>query len=174
MKNIGITGYSGSLGKTLIKLNKSNKIFRFRGDIRNKKDINDWLKNKQINTVIHLAAIVPIKMVNRNKKKAFNINYVGTQNIVNLALENKVNWFFFASTSHVYKSSKKKISENGTLSPISFYGQTKFLAEKFIKKKLHGKMNYCVGRIFSTTNKNQKKNYLVPDLKYKIRKTKKS
>ena len=39
--------------------------------------------------------------------KAFNINYVGTQNIVNLALENKVNWFFFASTSHVYKSSKK-------------------------------------------------------------------
>ena len=68
---------------------------------------------------------------------------------------------------------QKKISENGTLSPISFYGQTKFLAEKFIKKKLHGKMNYCVGRIFSTTNKNQKKNYLVPDLKYKIRKTKK-
>ena len=39
MKKIGITGYSGSLGKTLIKINKFDKIFRFKGDIRNKKDI---------------------------------------------------------------------------------------------------------------------------------------
>ena len=31
-------------------------------------------------------------------------------------------------------------------------------------------MTYCIGRIFSTTNINQKKNYLVPDLKKKIKK----
>ena len=31
---------------------------------------------------------------------------------------------------------------------------------------------YCIGRIFSTTNKNQKNNYLVPDLKKKIKNSK--
>ena len=82
---------------------------------------------------------------------------------------------FFSSTSHVYKSSHKKISEKSFKKPVSYYGQTKLLAENYIKNKFKfTKTNYCIGRIFSTTNKNQKKNYLVPDLNYKIRKTKKS
>ena len=170
---IGITGYSGSLGKTLININKSNKIYRFRGDIRKKSDIKSWFKNKKIDAIFHLAAIVPIKIVKKNKKKAYEVNYLGTKNLVDIALKNNIKWFFFASTSHVYKSSKKKINENGKIKPISFYGKTKFLAEKFIVKKLEGKINYCIGRIFSTTNKNQKQNYLVPDLKNKIKKTQK-
>ena len=62
---IGITGYSGSLGKTLIKINKSNKIYRFKGDIRKKSDIKNWFKNKKIDAIFHLAAIVPIKIVKR-------------------------------------------------------------------------------------------------------------
>ena len=109
MIKIGITGYSGSLGKILINSNKFNKIYRFKGDIRKKADINDWFKNKHIDVIIHLAAIVPIKIVKRNKSKAFQVNYIGTKNIVNVALANNVKWFFFASTSHVYKSSKKKL-----------------------------------------------------------------
>ena len=168
---IGITGYSGSLGKTLIKINKSNKIYRFKGDIRKKSDIKNWFKNKKIDAIFHLAAIVPIKIVKKNKKKAYEVNYLGTKNLVNIALKNNIKWFFFASTSHVYKSSKKRIDENGKIEPISFYGKTKFLAEKFVIKKLEGKINYCIGRIFSTTNKNQKQNYLVPDLKNKKKKT---
>ena len=48
------------------------------------------------------------------------------------------------------------------------------MAEQYIIKKFESaKIKYCIGRIFSTTNKNQKKNYLVPDLKYKIKNAKK-
>ena len=81
----------------------------------------------------------------------------------------KVNWFFFASTSHVYASNKKnKISEKNNSKPLSYYGFTKKKSEEYIIKSLSKKnLNYCIGRIFSTTNKNQKKNYLVPDLKKK-------
>ena len=47
-------------------------------------------------------------------------------------------------------------------------------AEKYIIKKLKKKkISYCIGRIFSTTNKDQKKGYLIPDLKNRIRKSKK-
>ncbi len=44
--------------------------------------------------------------------------------------KNKIKWFFFASTSHVYGSSKKKIKENSSINPITNYGTTKYLAEK--------------------------------------------
>ena len=81
---------------------------------------------------------------------------------------------FFASTSHVYGSSKLKQNEKSRTNPISYYGKTKLLAEKYIIKKfIDNKNNFCIGRIFSTTNNNQKMNYLVPDLKNKVKKTKK-
>ena len=68
---------------------------------------------------------------------------------------------------------KKKISERSKIDPISYYGKTKLLAEKYIIKQLQKSSTvYCIGRIFSTTNKNQKNNYLVPDLKKKIKKSK--
>ena len=60
------------------------------------------------------------------------------------------------------------------VNPISYYGKTKLLAERYIIKQLKkSDSKYCIGRIFSTTNKNQKNNYLVPDLKKKIKESKK-
>lgn len=170
MDKIGLTGSTGSLGKILFKNRKNLKIFRFQGDVRKKKDLKIWINKHKLNVIIHLAAIVPIKTVNKNKDKSFNVNYIGTKNIVDLSVENKIKWFFFSSTSHVYQSSKSKIKENDFKKPISFYGRTKYLAEKYIEKKLKkNNIPYCIGRIFSTANKNQKTNYLVPDLKKKIK-----
>jgi dTDP-4-dehydrorhamnose reductase len=40
-----------------------------------KKNYKNGLINNNFDTVIHLAAIVPIKMVNQNKKKALDVNY---------------------------------------------------------------------------------------------------
>ena len=120
-----------------------------------------------------MAAIVPIKEVIKNPNKAKSVNFTGTKNLVDACIKKRINWFFFASTSHVYKSSNRKISEISLKKPISYYGKTKLLAEKYIKQKFEfAKIKYCIGRIFSTTNKDQKKNYLVPDLKYKIRNSK--
>jgi nucleoside-diphosphate-sugar epimerase len=175
INRIGLTGSTGSLGKVILKNNKNINFKCFKGDITNRFQVFDWIRKNDIDVILHLAAIVPIKEVNRNKVKAKKVNFNGTKNIVDACIEKKIRWFFFSSTSHVYKSSHKKISENSFKKPVSYYGQTKLLAENYIKNKFKfTKINYCIGRIFSTTNKNQKKNYLVPDLNYKIRKTKKS
>ncbi len=168
--NIGITGHTGSLGNTLIRFKSKNKYFYYNQDIRNKRKLLNWFKKNKLNVIFHLAAIVPIKVVNRNKKKAYQVNFEGTRNIVDISKKFNIKWFFFSSTSHVYKSSKKPIKENFSKVPISYYGKTKLLSEKYIQKNLR---NYCIGRIFSTSNKNQRKNYLVPDLKDKIKKVKK-
>ena len=171
MIKIGITGATGSLGKIILK-NKKFKISPFKGDIRKKNNLENWIKKNKFKIIFHLAAIVPIKVVNKNKKKAYDVNYNGTKNLIDLSLKYNVRWFFFSSTSHVYKPSNSKLNENSKKDPISYYGFTKLKAEKYIIDNLGGKINYCIGRIFSTTNKNQKKNYLVPDLKNKIKKAK--
>lgn len=171
----GITGHTGSIGKNLIKKKNNFKFVYFTKDITQKKHVENWIENNNLDHVIHLAAIVPIKQVNKNKKKAFDVNVKGTKNLVDAILKkkNKINWFFFASTSHVYSSSKKRIKENFLVKPITYYGKTKYLGEKQVNKLKLNKIKFCIGRIFSTTNLNQRKNYLVPDLKKKIKNSKK-
>ena len=74
--NIGITGSTGSLGRYLIKYKKKINYFYLNGDIRKKKEVFEWFKKNRLDVVIHLAAIVPIKEVNKNKKKALQTNYL--------------------------------------------------------------------------------------------------
>ena len=133
---IGITGGTGSLGKTLVSSKNKFQYSLFKSDIRDKQKVYQWVKKNNFYAIIHLAAIVPIKTVNKNRKKAYQVNYLGTKNLVDAIIDSNIKWFFFSSTSHVYKSSKKKISENSIKKPISYYGKTKFLAEKYIIKKL--------------------------------------
>ena len=104
----GITGHTGSLGKVIIKSTKNIKYIYFKDDVRNKKKVIEWINNNNFMALIHLAAIVPIKIVNKNKKKAYKVNYQGTKNIVDGIKKTNLKWFFFASTSHVYKSKKKR------------------------------------------------------------------
>jgi nucleoside-diphosphate-sugar epimerase len=172
---IGITGGTGCLGKTLLSSSKGRYQYSlFKSDIRDKQKVFQWVKSNNFHCIIHLAAIVPIKTVNKNKTKAYEVNYLGTKNLVDATANSNIKWFFFSSSSHVYKSNKKKISENSIKKPISFYGKTKYLAEKYIIKQFNKKkQRYCIGRIFSTSNINQKKNYLVPDLIQKIKLSKK-
>ena len=136
---VGITGHTGSLGKEIIKSKFGFNYSFFKGDIRNKNKISKWINSKKFDAIIHLAAIVPISIVNNNRNKAYQINYIATKNIVNAVKKNKIKWFFFASTSHVYSSIKKNISEKFKTNPISYYGMTKLLAEKYIIKQLKKK-----------------------------------
>ena len=177
MIKCGITGGTGSIGSVLIKKVSNFKFIKFRGDITNKKSVDSWIKKNSFDLIIHLAALVPIKLVNKNIKKAYNINFKGTRNLINSILKFNVSlkWFFFASTSHVYKSKFGKISESHSTKPLNTYGKTKLKAENYIKKKLNeAGIKYCIGRIFSTTSVKQKKNYFVPDVKRKIYKSNRS
>ena len=64
----------------------------------------------------------------------------------------------------------KKISENNKLNPISFYGKTKLEAENYIIKKFKKENKILYWKNFNFYKFKSKKNYLVPDLKNKIKK----
>ena len=108
-KIIGITGSTGLLGSTFIKENNKFKFDRFKGRVENKNHIRKWLKNKKFDALLHLASIVPTYEIDKNYKKALMVNYQGTVNLVNQVIKNNMmTWFFFSSTSHVYKPNKYK------------------------------------------------------------------
>lgn len=176
MLKCGITGSTGVLGKA-IREKLSYKFISFKGRVENKKKIYQWIKNNNFDVIIHLAAIVPAKIVNNNFNKSNKINYIGTKNIVDGILKYKpdLKWFFFSSTSHVYKlrNNSNKITEKSVISPGSKYGLTKIRAENYIINKLKNTaVKYCVGRIFSYSGVNQKRPYLIPSLIHKIKESK--
>jgi nucleoside-diphosphate-sugar epimerase len=164
-----ITGSSGVLGSYIVKNNPQIKFIKFKGDITKKKEITNWILKNNFDVFLHLAAIVPTEKVNRNYILAKKVNYDGTKNIVDALLKKKNIWFFFASSSHVYSNSSKKLNEEIGPQPITQYGRLKYLAEKYIINKMEKEgINYCIGRIFSFTNFNQKNSFLIPSLYKKI------
>ena len=177
MLTCAITGSKGVLGSKL-KKKIPLKFYEFHGDITNKNKVNQWIQKKDFDIIIHLAALVPTNLVNKNYKKAYEVNVIGTNSLIN-SLKKKVNkpkWLFFSSTSHVYKplNKFKKISEKSKLDPASKYGKTKILAEKLLLKKLKKySIKVCIGRIFSFTDKKQKEPFVIPSIKKKLNNSKK-
>jgi nucleoside-diphosphate-sugar epimerase len=173
MITCAITGSNGVLGKKL-KKTLPYKFYEFKKDIRNKKDVEEWVLKKDFDIVIHLAALVAVDKVNKNYQKAYDVNVNGTLNLINSIFKkkNKPKWFFFASTSHVYKPTTKfkKISEKVLPNPQNKYGKTKIIAENFLKKIIKKyPIKICIGRIFSFTDKMQKPPYLIPNITKKIK-----
>ena len=163
-KSIGITGSTGVLGSYIKKNLKNIKFDCFNGNITNKKDIQEWLKGKKFDALFHFAAVVPTKKVLKNYNHSKKVNYYGTKLLIDCVKKNQTTkWFLFTSTSHVYKFSKKKVTENSILEPISKYGLTKLMAEKYLLKNKQ-KVNICIIRIFSYTNIDQNISFFIPSI----------
>ena len=108
-------------------IGKSNFDF-IKGDIRNIDILRKSLKD--IDMIIHLAAIVGYPLCKAQPEKAEEINYLGTKDIV----ENCKIPIIFASTGSCYGNLKKECTESSELNPNTLYSLTKIKAEKEIKK----------------------------------------
>ncbi len=167
---IGLTGSSGNLGSYLKNELKKYKLDFFNGKIQNINHIEKLIKGKNFDAIIHLAAIVPTSIVNKDKKKALYVNFNGTKNLVDTInkFHKKKVWFFNASTSHVYPFNKMAAKEITKTKPISLYGKTKLLGEQYILKKTK-KIRPCIARIFSYTSQKQDKKFIIPSIIRKLK-----
>lgn len=83
--------------------------------------------------VNHHAALVNINSSMKNPTLDQKVNVLGTINVLQAAKKSKVRKFIFASSVAVYGEAKKfPIKEDDLTSPISFYGISKLIAEKYI------------------------------------------
>lgn len=111
-----------------------NKNFEFiEGDMRDIRTVMDAIKN--IDAVIHLAAIVGDPASALDPEETIEINYLGTKMLAEVCKYNQINRFIFASTCSVYGVSptpETRISEESMLNPVSLYAEMKLKSEKGI------------------------------------------
>ena len=135
------TGY-----RTLI--NKKAKFFK--ANILNDKTIREIIKKNKIDSLIHLAANLIISEGEKNPKKYYKNNVVGTQNLLKACSNSSIKNFIFSSTAAIYKDGQFKVSENSIIKPKSVYGKTKIKCEKIIQSFCkNNNINYCILRYFN-------------------------
>lgn len=124
--------YSVLLKKKRIKVLKKNKNFSFtKIDITNNNNLKEYFKKKNFDIVFHFAAQAGARYSLINPKKYINVNIYGFLNVINCIKENKINKFFYASSSSVYGESKKfPLKETGLTSPKNIYGYSKLINEQ--------------------------------------------
>ena len=173
-KVIAITGSRGALGKEFVKqYKKKYKFVFYKKKIENKSTFINWVKkNSNIEIFLHFAAISTISASNKNLKKTFMVNTKATINILKILNKfklKKLKYFLFASSSHVYKPSFKKLSEDSKRIPSNEYGKSKKKAEDFIIKN-RNKINFKIGiaRIFNFYSPSHKKGFFITDIKNKL------
>lgn len=106
---------------------KGYKFKLYRGDIRDAKLLEKLFKKEKIDKIIHLAAMAGVRNSLKNPQLYFDVNIMGSINLLELAVKHKIKNFVFASSSSVYGNNKKQpFSESDNVdTPISPYAASK-------------------------------------------------
>ena len=108
----------------------NNSVELIEKDIRDEKTLNDVVK--EIDCVIHLAAIVGDPLCKKIPVAAKQINEDATKKLVIVSKNHGVKRFIFASTCSNYGSSSTTVDENSPIQSLSLYSTTKVNSENFI------------------------------------------
>ena len=149
-----ITGGAGFIGSHLVKklLDKKHKIIVIDNFSTGRKLNIDEFKHKikivkadiskkgkwskyfaNVKAVYHLAALADIVPSIKNPDKYFAANVLGTKNILNACISNKVPKIIYSASSSCYGIPKKyPTSENEKIDPRYPYALTKRIGEELI------------------------------------------
>ena len=177
MKNILVTGGAGYIGSKITTdfINKNfnvvvidnlssgykslvNKKAKFvKQNIFYKNKLKKVIIDNDIHIVIHCAASIDVSESEKNKRKYYNNNVRNTEHLLQCLKETKVKYFIFSSTCAVYGGSSRVVSEKSKLKPDNYYGKTKYMAEKLIKKYSQKyKFKYALLRYFNVAGSDVK------------------
>jgi len=149
MKRVLITGALGQLGHEFMKFFVKENIYVLASDIRtpnnklicdfeiadamDKKRLDFLVKKHKINTVYHLVAVLSAKG-EENPFNAWKLNMESFQNIIEVAIMNKINKIFWPSSIAVFgtKSNLENVNQDPKLNPETIYGISKLSGEKLI------------------------------------------
>jgi len=185
---IVITGSKGFIGKALIKscknqnieytaidLIKINEENYYHTDIL-EKEIDKYIPN-ECDAIIHLAGLSRDKDCKNNDYNCFNVNVMGTLNLMKAAQRRKVKQFIFASTEWVYDSFidneiKDEESVINIANHTSEYALSKLVSEaNLMQKYQHGFCDVTILR-FGIVYGHRKENWSAVESLYNDVKTK--
>jgi nucleoside-diphosphate-sugar epimerase len=91
------------------------------------------LASVDFDSVVHLAAITEIKKTVENPKLCFEVNCLGTLNLLELASRKGVSRFIYASSANVFGAPKNNpVTEESPFAPRVPYDYSKVASESFV------------------------------------------
>ena len=134
---IGIDNFYSGTQENLEFIKSIDKENRFQfivADIRNFEEINKIIRDKKIEYIYHLAAIVSVQESILNPLLSNEVNVKGTLNILESAKLNNVKRVVFSSSAAIYGDEPTQPkNENSITKPISPYGYEKLIGEQYMK-----------------------------------------
>ena len=149
---IAITGTNGFLGQHLARLllkeghqivaiakgndrtlcSESTHYKYYEVDITDRVELLTVVEKERPDAFVHSAAITQPDECELNQEICEKVNVLGTINSV-FAAEQYCKHFIFISTDFVFDGEKGNYSEEDSIKPISFYGQSKSAGEKLVR-----------------------------------------
>jgi UDP-glucuronate 4-epimerase len=133
---LGIDNFDAYYERTIKESNiedaKKHKEFQFQeGDIRNASFLNDFFQQFNPDLVVHLAAKAGVRPSIVDPHGYYDVNVIGTLNLLEMMRKHNIKKLIFASSSSVYgNNSKVPFSETDVVdNPISPYAASKKAGE---------------------------------------------
>ena len=137
LKDIFLTGGSGTLGSELIKQSRKFGINFIAPsskdcDITDEVSVRENLMDFGGDVVLHAAALTNVKEIQEATMHAIDVNVGGTINIIKSCQQyNKK--LVFISTDYVFDGNKGNYAVDAPVNPISKYAKTKAAAELLVR-----------------------------------------
>lgn len=152
MKTILVTGSNGLLGQKItekvlaegrVKLIATSKGANrypivegykyIEMDILDNARVKEVISTHQPDAIIHTAAMTNVDTSEENKELCYALNVKATQNLVSLCEEYQIH-FIHLSTDFIFDGINGPYAEEDAPNPLSYYGETKLLAELAVKE----------------------------------------
>jgi dTDP-4-dehydrorhamnose reductase len=154
-----VTGSNGLLGQKLIeKLSKKMDVLATaRGenrlpfkenysyaslDITDKNNVDEVFNSFKPDVVIHGAAMTNVDQCEIEKEECWKLNVLATEYLLEAAKKHN-SFFLHVSTDFIFDGKEGPYDEDGTPNPVSFYGWSKYAAEKLV---MHSEVKWAIAR----------------------------
>jgi len=139
-------------------------------DIRDRDALMRAMVAVRPDRVLHLAAVHFIPYCNAHPVEAYEINVLGTINVLDACEAcGSVEQVFVASTAAVYPIADGAMAETHATGPMDIYGITKLATEKLVSEfHLRTGITSIVGRFFNAFGPNETNPHLIPEIQKQV------
>lgn len=164
--SVGVTGARGVLGRRIVDalVESGAQVSAFPGDVRDIGQIESWMHDQSFDTVVHSAAVVPVRVVQSDLGTAVAVNAGGTANLAAACAASGTR-LVYVSTAHVYAPASGVLDESAEVAPLSLYGLTKLQGEEWCRRLTPQSL---ILRVFSFFDDRQSDEFMVPSLHRRI------
>ncbi|WP_316833133.1 SDR family oxidoreductase [Pedobacter aquatilis] len=102
-------------------------------DILDAQQVRKVIERYKPDAIIHTAAMTNVDTAEANKELCHQLNVEAVQTLLSICEENAIQ-LVHLSTDFVFDGAKGPYKEDDAVNPVSYYGESKVLAEELLKK----------------------------------------